>query len=1049
MKFRILGTVEAWAGRERVNLGSRKQRLVLAVLLLEPNRLVPLDRLVDLVWGEEVPASARASIQTLVSRLRAALRQAGDGPAIVGRGAGYVVHVDPLLIDAHRFTDLVLKAGSADDERAVELFDQALALWHGEALAGVAPTEIAERLCGHLHEARWTALEDRLDAQLRLGEGRLLLAELTRLVADHPLRQRLVGQLMLALHRDGRTAAALNVYRTLRTRLAGDLGLDPAPELVWMESAILRADPALKPAARTKDTPPPEPVRPAQLPHEAQGFVGRIEELARLDAGLESTPGTKIWVISGTAGVGKTALALHWAHRNREKFPGGQLYLDLRDFDAEQDPLSESAGLLQLLSGLGADPRLIPADVAGRAALFRSLLADKRVLLVLDNVRDAAQVNALIPPAGTVLLTSRQRLGDLIARTGAQALSLSVLTAADSRRLLEAALGADQVATEAAAAGELADLCGHLPLALRIAVANIVAVPKPEIAGLVQELSEGDRLAGFTVDGAEESAITRAFASSYKALPAEHRLLFRRLGLLPGPTFTAAPASVAAGLPPARTDRLMKALAAAHLIEQYTRGRFRLHDLLRRYAVDRALAEDTAVEREHARELVLDHYLRTADAAGRQLIPHFLRLPRKVEGGISFPDSNSALAWLDAEWPTLAAAVGQAATRGPRSLAWHIADALRAYFHQRGHRAEWVDVASLALEAAHDEGDERAQAAMHQSIVLAYVNMGHYTEAQDHLDSALRLNAADGWHEGRAAVLNNLSAVHQRLGNPHASIDCGLESLNLQHQLGKGAGTAMTLANLGFAYWQLGLLDQALEHFGRALEMGERQGARFSVAVLLVDLGNVHRDLGNRDTAEAFYAQALAANRELGYHYGEATALSGRALLHCQTGPSEQTLDDARSAVELTRKISDRGTEAWTLNALGDVCLRLGLSAQAAAHHDRALQIARSTSFRWCEADALRGSAAALLNLDDLDEAEARATHAIDLAHQAGYRLVEARALHTLAEIRARRDENELAGARSGQDRMSLGCRVHGLGIAMSASDRPGHTAASPGKGHR
>ncbi|WP_444947858.1 BTAD domain-containing putative transcriptional regulator [Micromonospora ureilytica] len=1012
MEFRILGTVEAWAGGRRVDLGSRKQRLVLAVLLLEPNRMVPLDRLVDLVWGEDVPASARASIQTLVSRLRTALRQAGDGPAIVGRGAGYVVHVDPLMVDAHRFTDLVLKAGSSDDERAVELFDQALALWHGEALAGVASTEVAERLCGHLDEARWSALEDRLDAQLRLGEGRRLLAELTRLVTDHPLRQRLVGQLMLALHRDGRTAAALNVYRTLRTRLAGDLGLDPAPELVWLESAILRADPALDPAARPMDTSPPEPVRPAQLPHDAHGFAGRAEELARLDAGLESTSGTKIWVISGTAGVGKTALALHWAHRHRERFPGGQLYLDLRGFDAEHDPLSESAGLLQLLSGLGVDPRLIPADVAGRAALFRSLLAGERVLLVLDNVRDAAQVNALIPSAGTVILTSRQRLGDLIARTGAQTLSLSVLTVADSRRLLEAALGVDQVATEAAAAGKLADLCGHLPLALRIAVANILAVPNSDITGLVQELSDGDRLAGFTVDGAEESAVTRAFASSYRALPAEHRLLFRRLGLLPGPTFTALPASVAAGLPPARTDRLMRALAAAHLVEQYTRGRFRLHDLLRRYAVDRALVEDTAVEREHARGLVLDHYLRTADAAGRQLIPHFLRLPRKVENDIGFPDNSSALAWLDAEWPTLAAAVGQAAARGPRPLAWHIADALRAYFHQRGHRAEWVNVASMALEAAHGEGDERAQAAMHQSIALAYVNMGRYAEAKDHLDSALRRNTSDGWHEGRAAVLNNLSAVHQRLGNPQASIDCGLESLDLQHKSGKTAGIAMPLANLGFAYWQLGLLDQALEHFGRALELGEQQGARFSVAVLLVDLGNVHRDLGNPDTAEEFYARALAANRELGYHYGEATALSGRALLHCQTGPSEQTLDDARSAVELTRKISDRGTEAWTLNALGDVCLRLSLPAEAADHHDRALQIARSTSFRWCEADALRGSAAALLNLDDLDEARGRATLAIDLAHRAGYRLVEARALRTLAEIRARLDGNELAGAR-------------------------------------
>ncbi|WP_326557027.1 AfsR/SARP family transcriptional regulator [Micromonospora sp. NBC_01796] len=258
MKFQILGSVEAWAGRKQINLGSRKQRLVLAVLLLEANRLVSMDRLVDLVWEHNVPASARASIQTLVSRLRAAFRQAGAaGPEIVNQGAGYVAHIDPLAIDAHRFTGLVGAAGAADDERAVDLLDEALALWHGEPLAGVASPDVAERLCSHLREGRWVALEDRMDAHLRLGSGRRLLAELTGLVAEHPLRQRLVGQLMLALYRDGRSSTALDVYRTLRTRLAGELGLDPAPELVQLESAILRADASLAPVTRIEEAADP------------------------------------------------------------------------------------------------------------------------------------------------------------------------------------------------------------------------------------------------------------------------------------------------------------------------------------------------------------------------------------------------------------------------------------------------------------------------------------------------------------------------------------------------------------------------------------------------------------------------------------------------------------------------------------------------------------------------------------------------------------------------------------------------------------------------
>ncbi|MBE1489470.1 AfsR/SARP family transcriptional regulator [Plantactinospora soyae] len=1003
IEFRILGPVEAWVGRERVSLGSRKQRFVLAVLLLEANRLVPLNRLVDLVWeDQDVPASARASIQTLISRLRTSFRQFGDdAPEIVGRGAGYVLRVDPLSVDAHRFTDLVARAASCADEPAVELFDQALALWRGDALGEVVSRDVADRLCGHLHEGRWAALESRVDALLRLGRSRQLLAELTGLVAEHALRQRLVGQLMLALYREGRTADALATYHTLRTRLTDELGLDPVPELRRLESAILRADPALDHApGQSRRRTSPEPVRPAQLPHDALGFVGRTGELNRLDAGLTSPSGTKLWVISGIAGVGKTALAVHWAHRNRGRFPGGQLYLDLRGFDAEHEPLTPAAALIQMLTGLGADPRLIPADVDGRAALFRSMLADEHVLLVLDNVRDTGQVITLIPPVGTVVVTSRQRLGDLIARTGAQALPLSVLPAADSRRLLEVALGVDQVAAEAMAAERLAQLCGHLPLALRIAVANVGADPESEIAGLVQDLAEGDPLAGLTVDGAEESAITKAFALSYKALPTEHRLLFRRLGLLPGQTFTALPASVVSGLPPARTERLMKALVAAHLVEQYARGRFRFHDLLRQYAVDRALTEDTTAEREQARRLVLDHYLHTADAAGRRLVPQFLRLPRELPDGIAFTDNPSALSWLDAEWPNLAAAVDQVAERGPRPLAWHIADALRAFFHYRGHHTEWANMATAALDVARAEGDERAQAAMHQSISLAYVNTGRYEEARAHLVSALRRNVADGWHEGRAAVLNNLSAVHQRLGNPRASIDCGLQSLRLSRQLGQSGGTVMALANLGFAYWQLGVLDQSLGHFGPALETAEREGIRYSVAVLLVDLGNVHRDLGHRDTAEEFYTRALVANRELGYSYGEATALSGRALLHCQTGPSAQTRSDARSAVELTRQIGDHGTEAWALISLGDVCLRLGLAAEASEHHGQALEIARATSFRWCEADALRGSAEALLDLGDLAGARAQGGKAVELARRSGYRLIEARALRTLAEAR-------------------------------------------------
>ncbi len=991
MEFRVLGAVEATADGAPVDLGSRKQRLVLAVLLLETGRPVAMDRLVDLLWPDDPPASARNTVQALISRLRAVFRAAG-GPELVTEGHGYVLRADPDTVDAHRFTALVRRARAAADEAAVALLDEALALWRGDALAGTASAAVAGRLLAGLDEDRWTALEDRIDAQLRLGRGRDVLAELTTLVAAHPLRQRFVGQLMLALYREGRTDAALAAFRGLRARLATELGLDPAPELTRLEAGILAADPALDPAPE----PPPEPVRPAQLPHDVRGFTGRAAELALLDEPAVAGPGPDIRVVSGTAGVGKTALAVRWAHRVRDRFGDGQLYLDLRGFDPDHEPLTPAVAAGQLLRALGTDPRAIPPDPDGRTALWRSLLADRRVLVLLDNARDSAQVTPLLPSSGTVLVTSRQRLGDLIARTGARAVPLSVLPAEDSRQLLETVLGPPAVAAEPAAAAELARLCGHLPLALRLAAANLGAGEASGIAELARELADGDPLTGLSVDGAEESAVTTAFSVSYRALPAEHRLLFRRLALVPGQTFTAPVAAQLAAVAEGRAGQQLKALAAANLVERHLPGRYRFHDLLRSYAGGRVAADDSAAEGDAARRRLFEHYLATADAAGRLLIPHFLRLPRPEPAPV-FDGTEDALAWLDTEWPNLAAAVEHAAAHGPREYAWHLADALRAFFHHRGHHTEWIDTATTALAAAQSAADHQAQAAMRLSIALAGVNSGRYTEARAHLTTILDDGLAAEWPTGRAAALNNLSAVHQRLGDAHEAIACGLEALRLCEETGMAAIT-MALANLGFACGQVGDFDAALGHFGRALEIAERDGARFSVAVLLVDLGHVHRDLGNA-VAAGFYERALAANRELGYQYGEAAALSGRAVMEARAGDGTRALADAADAVELTRRIGDRGTEASALAALGETCLRLDRPADAVTHLTAALDIARETSFTWCEAAALTGLAEAALAVGDTEVARTHGEAAAKLAAEAGYRPLETRAARTLESL--------------------------------------------------
>ncbi|QLQ36659.1 AfsR/SARP family transcriptional regulator [Micromonospora robiginosa] len=1009
MEFRVLGPVEIHSDDVVTVVGGRQPRLILAVLILDANRPVPVERLIDLIWAQAPPPSARAALQAMVSRLRATLRRIGAPAHLVGERDAYRLQVEPMLTDVHRFSALVQQVSdSPDDDTVVGVLDQALALWRDEPLLDVVDDEVRHRLCATLLEARSTAVEDRAEALLRLGQTRRVVRDLAGEVARHPYRQRLTGQLMLALYREGRPDRALEVYRHHQTRLADELGLDPATDLTRLHQLILQGDPALR-AERAPSPGPPTPSPPAELPPDVSGFTGRVVELTQLDRATSGSTAPTIWILRGIPGVGKTALAVHWAHRARHTFPDGQLFIDLRGFDIERSPVTPSAALGQLLGGLGVDLRNVPDDEDARATLFRSRMAGLRILLVLDNARDARQVLPLLPSGGTVLITSRHHLGELVVRTGARSLLLNTLDPTESAQLLAVMLGDDAVHAEAAAAARLAQLCGHLPLALRIAAANLQVSGESGIAGLTRELTDGDPLTGLTLNGADDVAVTRTFALSYLAMPTAARRLFRRLGLVPGVSFTD---DVAAALDPAASGtagRTLRALAAAHLVEQRASGRYRFHDLLRRYAVDRLLAEEDDRARHDARERLLSHYLSTADAAGRRVIPHFVRLPRPVPED-PFADVDAALGWLDAEATNLMAAIQHAAEQGQPRYAWQLADALRSWFHQRGRRTEWLAAATAGLTAAEAEHDVRAEAIMHLSIALAQVTSGHYEDAREHLLAGLRVSSADDWPEGRIGLLNNLSAVHQRLGDPRAAIDCARNSLTLNRQHGSEGGETMPLANLGFAHWQLGALAEADRNIRAALSRARQNKAHYNEAVLLVDLAGICRDRGDHEQAERLYDRALSANRDLNYRYGEATALSGRALLWSTTGRAAAAGADAEHAVTLTREIGDLGTEAWAREALGRVLLAAGLLAESAQEFDQALHLARRTRFVWCEANALVGLAAACLAAGDPDAARTDAEAALRIAVEAGYRVIETHAVRLLARLRESADDR--VGAR-------------------------------------
>nr|WP_273378549.1 BTAD domain-containing putative transcriptional regulator [Actinopolymorpha pittospori] len=618
-----MGPVEARddEGR-RLDLGARQQRFVLAVLLLEANHVVPATRLVGLLWPDDPPRSARQSIQVRISRLRSLL---GASVPVVSEGAGYRIRIDPLAVDAHRFRARVSAARGAvedgADDRAVALFRQALSLWSGEPLAGAAAEAVRLQLSHGLEEARLVAVEDCLDAELRLGHHASVLDELTDLVRTHPTRERLVGQLMLGLHRCGQTARALEVARQTRELLAGELGIDPGIELRDLELAILRDDPSLlvRPPHHTNtgrvegagSVPKPEPATdaaagepdnpartltpPAQLPPAVSGFTGRRAQLRDLDryvtAGTEDAAASRLVVVSGMGGLGKTALTLHWAHQVADRFPDGQLYLDLRGH-AAVPAVRPIEALAHFLLGLGFEPARIPHDLDAATAAYRTALAGRSLLVVLDNAADPAQVRPLLPaaPGCLTLVTSRDRLSGLVARDGADRLALDTLTTEEAIDLLERLLGPTRAAAETEAVTALAKVCGRLPLALRIAAGFLTDNPAHTVRAYVEQLQQGDLLDALTVDGDDDAAIRATFDLSYQRLSDPERRMFRLLGLVPGPDVTPGAAAALAAIPVADAGRQLSRLCASHLLTEHVPGRFMLHDLLREYARGRAEA---------------------------------------------------------------------------------------------------------------------------------------------------------------------------------------------------------------------------------------------------------------------------------------------------------------------------------------------------------------------------------------------------------------------------------------------------------------------------
>jgi tetratricopeptide (TPR) repeat protein/transcriptional regulator with XRE-family HTH domain len=780
-------------------------------------------------------------------------------------------------------------------------------------------------------------------------------------------------------------------------RLAGALGLSD------QERTVLSA--AQQPAAAGRRPAPAVPAR--QLPMDVPGFTGRAEQLAQLDALLpdspEGSPGTVvITVIAGTAGVGKTALAVHWAYQVGGRFPDGQLYVSLHGY-APGPPLGPLPALAQLLGALGVTADRVPVQLDQAAGLYRSLLAGKRMLVVLDNARSAEQVRPLLPgsPGCLVLITSRDRLDGLVASHGANRLLLDVLSPTEAVSLVGHIIGERRVAAEPQATGELVRACAFLPLAVRIAAANLAGHPGESIATYVARLRQGDRLAELAVDGDPHAAVGAAFDRSYTTLSPDAQRMFRQLGLVPGPEVTAWAAAALAGAQPEQARRLLERLSAAHLVEPRASGRFGFHDLLRRYAYQRTLRDDSARERQQTERRLLSWYLHTAAAAVGLLYPGRLHLPIPTPAPglpqVEFEERADALAWLRAERANLVSAVTHAAEHGHRPAAWLLADTLRGYFWHHRHMTDWLTVAQAGLTAAAATDDLRAQAAGHRSLGMAWGCLGDYGQAANHHTSALRLARQAGWADGEAASLASLGLTYRDLGRLQDAADHLTQALARYRQTGSNLGEAVTLVNLGAVVRELGWPEHAAEHVANALAMSEKIGSQGAQIAALGTLGELDHDLGRLDDAQRHLSRSLALTRDLGDRYGEAHAMCVLARVYRDAGSHTQAMKVARASLALTRELREPRTQAEALTTLGSIHLRRGRPHQAVARYRQALGLSRQTDARYPETEALLGLAAAHRELGQDSRAVECAQQALVVAHKAGYRILEGQARTALA----------------------------------------------------
>ncbi|PZG50379.1 SARP family transcriptional regulator [Spongiactinospora gelatinilytica] len=955
LRFAVLGPVRAWRDDDELDLGTPLQRSILAMLLLREGRAVTPTEMIDAVWGQDAPPRALGALRTYVSRLRAVLepdRSPRSRPELLTSvGKGYALRLPEGTLDLTVFERHIAQADTARRagrvEEAATLLRGALALSGGEALAG-AVGPYAEHQRERLAERRMLAIEALMDLDLQLGRHDQVVSELIVLTADHPLRERLRAQLMLAYYRCGRQADALAVFTETRHALIEELGVDPGPELTALHQRILAADPTLavpdepQAAVRPAEQHPAgddlghpeadeeELPRPAQLPAAVSDFTGRREVVARLRALLAEAArddrqegGMAVAAICGIGGVGKTALAVHVAHAAGDLFPDGQLYVDMRGHGTEQT--TPHSALAAFLRALGMPPDIIPERTAERSALYRSLLAERRMLVLLDNARSTEQVSPLLPgaPGCAAIVTSRTKLADLPA---ARLIDLDVLEPTEALSLFGAVAGTERVAAERAAAMDVVAACGFLPLAVRIVAARLAARPSWTVASLVPRLADERRRLDELKVGT--LAVDATFALGYNQLDPGQARAFRLLSLPTGPDISSSAAAALLDRAPVEAEDLLESLVDASLLEAPAPGRYRFHDLLRLFARREAENSEHPEAREQALARLLDFYLATAKEAhrlgyeGSRVSDGFA-----VSGsGRAFGSADEAVAWLTVEADALFAVIAQAADTPGRSIlpAADLLLAIEPLLESGTHGRELERHARLVIAAAGRDGDRHSEVRARYILGRVLFGMDRLRDAEEQFAAALELAEASGERIVLGETLNALAVVAGRQRRHHEALAHFDAAMRVYRDMDAPAGEALVLSYSVRDHLGLGRADDAIAAAERGLAIFTEMGSGAGTARARYHLGIVLSKVGRLNEAVHHHAECLAFFRASNQHVWEQRVCCRLAETFIAAGRFTDAVRHAEQALTVSRQIGHPYGEALSLAVLGRALAELG-----------------------------------------------------------------------------------------------------------------------------